>query len=99
MNKDIVMCYGIAANCDIAKEEAADLIRAISRWERATIAWHCETDTTPEDARDNLIQAVADCQNALDSLVCRLGLDKSAIQQKIKEADERSTKRFYGGKA
>lgn len=92
------MCYGIAANCDIAKEEAAELIHAISKWERATLPGYYKTDTTPEDARDNLIQAVSDCQNALDSLVCKLGLDKSAIQQKIKEADERSVKRLYGGK-
>ena len=88
------MCYGIAANCDIAKEEAADLIRAISQWERATLPWHCETDTTPQDARDNLIQALADCQNAMDSLVYKIGLNKSAIRQKIKEADER-TERLY----
>lgn len=98
MNKDIVMCYGIAANCGIAKEEAADLIRAISQWERATLPWHCETDTTPQDARGNLIQALADCQNAMDSLVYKIGLNKSAIQQKIKKADERSEKRLYGRK-
>lgn len=91
------MCYGIAANCDIAKEEASDLIRAISQWERATLPWHCETDTTPQDARDNLIQALADCQNAMDSLVYKIGLNKSAIRQKIKEADER-TERLYGRK-
>ena len=91
------MCYGIAANCDIAKEEAADLIRAISQWERATLPWHCETDTTPQDARDNLIQALADCKNAMDSLVYKIGLNKSAIRQKIKEADER-TERLYGRK-
>lgn len=91
------MCYGIAANCDIAKEEAADLIRAISQWERATLPGHCETDTTPQDARDNLIQALADCQNAMDSLVYKIGLNKSAIRQKIKEADER-TERLYGRK-
>lgn len=98
MNKDIVMCYGIAANCDIAKEEAAELIHAISTRERATLPWHCETDTTPQDAWDNLIQALADCQNAMDSLVYKIGLNKSAIRQKIKEADERSVKRLYGGK-
>ena len=45
-----------------------------------------------------MIQAVADCQNALDSLVYSLKLDKSAIQRKIKEADERS-EWLYGRKA
>lgn len=49
-----------------------------------------------EDALETLIQAVADCQNAMDGLVYALLLDKSAIQQKIKEADERA-KRLYEG--
>lgn len=99
MNKNIVEFYGIAANCDIAKEEAAELIHAISKWERAALPYGgYETDTTPEDARGNLIQAVADCQNALDSLVYELKLDKDAIQQKIEEADERA-ERLYRRKA
>lgn len=93
MNKRIVSCYGVASNCNIAKEEAAELIHAISKWERAGGAGY-KTDTTPEEAEENLIQAVADCQNALDSLVYRLELDKSAIRQKIKEADER-VERLY----
>lgn len=95
MNKDIVACYGIAANCNIAKEEAAELIHAISKWERVTLPGYYKTGTTPEEAEENLIQAVADCQNALDSLVCRLGLDKSAIKQKIKEADERAERLYW----
>ena len=97
MNKDIVACYGIVAHCGIAKEEAAELIHAISKWERATLPGYYETDTTPEEAKENLIQAVADCQNALDSLVYSLRLDKSGVQQKIKEADER-VERLYGRK-
>lgn len=97
MNKDIVNCYGVLANCNIAKEEAAELIHAISKLERATIPGYYKTDTTPEDAWDNLIQAVADCQNALDSLAYRLGLDEFAIKRKIKEADERA-ERLYGRK-
>lgn len=95
MNKNMVACYGVAANCGIAKEEAAELIYAISKWERATLPGYYKTDTTPEEAQGNLIQAVADCQNALDSLVYSLRLDKSAIKQKIKEADERA-ERLYG---
>ncbi len=78
MNKDIVACYGIAAHCGIAKEEAAELIHAISKWERANNVCGYKTNTMREDALENLIQAVADCQNALDSLVYVLMLDKSA---------------------
>lgn len=92
MNKDIVSCYGVSANCNIAKEGAAEIIYAISKLERATVPGYYEADTTPEDAWDNLIQAVANCQNALDSLIYRLGLNKSAIQQKIEEADDRRAK-------
>lgn len=95
MNKNIVEYYGIVENCDIAKEEAAKLIHAISQWERA---WDYETDTTPEEEKENLIQAIAGCQNAMDSLVYKIRIDKSAIRQKIKEADERRAKRFYGRK-
>lgn len=96
MNKNIVQRYGASANCNIAKEEVAELIHAISKWERVNGVGY-KTDTTPEEAKENLIQAVADCQNALDSLVYSLRLDKSAIKQKIKEADER-TERLYGRK-
>lgn len=97
MNKNIVEFYGASANCGIAKEEAAELIHAISKWERAKGGVGYKTNTTPEEAEENLIQAVADGQNALDSLVYGLKLDKGAIQQKIKEADERA-ERFYRGK-
>ena len=90
------MCYGIAANCDIAQEEAAELIHAVSKWKRVNGTGY-KTDTTREDALENMIQAVADCQNGLDSLVYSLGINKSAIQQKIKEADERA-RRLYGRK-
>lgn len=93
MNKNIVEGYGALANCNIAKEEAAELIRAISKWERANGVGY-KTDTTPREAKKNLIQAVADCQNALDSMVHSLLLDKDAIEEKIEEADER-TERLY----
>jgi hypothetical protein len=93
MNESIVDCYGIAMNCNIAKEEAVKLIHAILRWERASRPYRChETDTTPEEEKENLIQAIAECQNALDSLVYKIGLDKSAIQQEIKEANEKKSK-------
>ena len=93
MNKNIVEFYGIAANCDIAKEEAAELIHAISKWERVRGVGY-KTDTTPEKAKENLIQAVADCQNALDSMVYALLLDRDAVKKKIGEADERA-ERLY----
>lgn len=96
MNKNIVEYYGTLANCNIAKEEAAELIHAISKWERANNVCGYKTNTMREDALENLIRAVADCQNALDSLVYALKLDKNVIQQKIEEADER-TKRLYEG--
>lgn len=95
MNKNIVEYYGTQANCNIAKEEAAELIHSISKWERVNGVGY-KTNTMRDNASEDLIQAVADCQNALDSLVYALKLDKDAIQQKIEEADER-TKRLYEG--
>lgn len=97
MNKDIVSCYGVSANCNIAKEGAAELIYAISKYERSRLPGYYEADTTPEKAKENLIQAVADCQNALDSMVYSLLLDRDAIKKKIEEADERA-ERLYRGK-
>ena len=97
MNKNIVEFYGVLGNCNIAKEEAAELIHAISKWERAKGGVGYKTNTTPEEAKENLIQAVADCQNALDSMVYALLLDRDAIKKKIEEADERA-ERLYRGK-
>ena len=94
MNKNIVEFYGMLGNCNIAKEEAAELIHAISKWERAKRGIGYKTNTTPEEAKENLIQAVADCQNALDSMVYALLLDRDAIKKKIEEADERA-ERLY----
>lgn len=96
MNKNVVEYYGTQANCNIAQEEAAELIHSISKWKRVNGVGY-KTDTTREDALENMIQAVADCQNALDSLVYSLRIDKSAIQQKIEEADDRA-ERLYGRK-
>lgn len=93
MNKNMVEFYGVLANLNIAKEEAAELIHAISMWERAHGVGY-KTDTTPEEAKENLIQAVADCQNTLDSMVNSLLLDRDAIKKKIEEADERA-ERLY----
>lgn len=94
MNKNIVSFYGVLANCNIAKEEAAELIHAISKWERSKCGVGYKTNTTPEEAKENLVQAVADCQNALDSMVYELLLDRDAIKKKIEEADERA-ERLY----
>lgn len=95
MNRNIVEYYGTRANCNSAKEEIAKLIYAISKWERVNGIGY-KTDTTREDALENLTQAMADCQNALDSLAYALKLDKDTIQQKIKEVDERIAKQLYG---
>jgi hypothetical protein len=96
MNKSIVDSYGTAANCDIAQEEAAELIHAVSKWKRVNGTGY-KIDTTREDALETLIQAVSDCQNALDSMVYSLLLDRDAIKKKIEEADERA-ERLYRGK-
>mgnify|MGYP006964265271 FL=1 len=42
-----------------------------------------------------MIHAVADCQDVKNILLYKIGLNKSVIRQKIKEADER-TERLYG---
>lgn len=93
MNKNIVEFYGMAENCDIAKE-VAEFIHSISKWERATLPVYFETDTMSDEAKENLIRA-ADCQDVNNILLYKIRLNKSVIRQKIKEADER-TERLYG---
>lgn len=93
MNKDIVNCYGIAENCDIAKE-VDEFIHLISKWERATLPVYYETDTMSDESKENLIRA-ADCQDVKNILLYKIVLNKSVIRQKIKEADE-MTERLYG---
>ena len=95
MTKDIVNCYGIAENCDIAKE-VAEFIHSISKWERATLPVYFETDKISDEAKENLIQA-ADCHDVKNIFLYKIRLNKSAIKQKIKEADERA-ERLYRGK-
>lgn len=96
MNKNILEFYGVLANLNIAKEEAAELIHAFSGVVSVLYPTPCARSHF-EIAKENLIQAVADCQNALDSMVYSLLLDRDAIKKKIEEADERA-ERLYRGK-
>lgn len=93
MNKNIVEFYGMAENCDIAKE-VAEFIHSISKWERATLPVYFETDKISDEAKENLIQA-ADWHDVKNIFLYKIRLNKSVIRQKIKEADER-TERLYG---
>lgn len=94
MDKNIVECFGIAVHCGIEKGEVAEFIHWISKWERATLPVYYETDTMSDESKENLILA-ADCQDVKNILLYKIGLNKSVIRQKIKEADER-TERLYG---
>lgn len=94
MNKNILEFYGVLANLNIAKEEVAEFIHSISKWERATLPVYFETGTMSDEAKENLIQA-ADRQDAMNILVYRLKFNKSAIRQEINDAEERP-KRLYG---
>lgn len=95
MNIRIVDEYSKNDSLNILKEECAELIVAASHLQRARGDGY-ETHRTEEKSLEDLIQAMADCQNALDSLVYALKLDKDVIQQKIKEVDERRAKQLYG---
>lgn len=87
MKKEIVDKYCGADTCDICMEEAGELIHALNKYKRACGIGYA-TQTNQSDARINLIQAIADAQNAIDSVIYALDIDKKEITKEINRADE-----------
>lgn len=87
MKEEIVDKYCWAYTCDICMEEAGELVHALNKYKRACGIGY-ETQTKQSDARINLIQAIADAQNAIDSVIYALDIDKKEIEKEINRADE-----------
>lgn len=87
MKKEIVDKYCDAYTCDICMEEAGELVHALNKYKRARGIGY-KTQTNQNDARINLIQAIADAQNAIDSVIYALDIDKKEITKEINGADE-----------
>lgn len=82
MKKEIVDKYCDAYTCDICMEEAGELVHALNKYKRACGIGY-KTQTHQSDARINLIQAIADAQNAIDSVIYALDIDKKEITKEI----------------
>ena len=67
MNKEVVNAYSENDNIDICIEECSELIHALSKYKRSN-GYGYLTNTTPAEAYLDLIQAVADALNAIESV-------------------------------
>lgn len=95
MNKEIVKMYSENDNIDICMEECGELIHALSKYKRSK-GYGYLTKTTQKEAYTNLVQAVADAINAIESVSYKMGLNKYDIGFEIAKADAKARRNLYG---
>ena len=95
MNKEIVKMYSENDNIDICIEECGELIHALSKYKRSK-GYGYLTKTTQKEAYTNLVQAVADAINAIESVSYKMGLNKYDIGFEIAKADAKARRNLYG---
>lgn len=95
MKKEIVKMYSENDNIDICMEECGELIHALSKYKRSK-GYGYLTKTTQKEAYTNLVQAVADAINAIESVSYKMGLNKYDIGFEIAKADAKARRNLYG---
>lgn len=95
MNKEIVKMYSENDNIDICIEECGELIHALSKYKRSK-GYGYLTKTTQKEAYTNLVQAVADVLNAIESVSHKIGLNKYDIVFEVAKADAKARRNIYG---
>lgn len=95
MDKEIVKMYSENDNIDICMEECGELIHALSKYKRSK-GYGYLTKTTQKEAYTNLVQAVADAINAIESVSYKMGLNKYDIGFEIAKADAKARRNLYG---
>ena len=95
MNKEIVKMYSENDNIDICIEECGELIHALSKYKRSK-GYGYLTKTTQKEAYTNLVQAVADAINAIESVSYKMGLNKYDIGSEVAKADAKARRNLYG---
>lgn len=85
MDKEIVKMYSENDNIDICIEECGELIHALSKYKRSK-GYGYLTRNTQKEAYTNLVQAVADCINAIESVSYKMELNKSDIVFEVAKA-------------
>lgn len=95
MDKEIVKMYSENNNIDICIEECGELIHALSKYKRSK-GYGYLTKTTQKEAYTNLVQAVADVLNAIESVSHKIGLNKYDIVFEVAKADAKARRNLYG---
>ncbi len=95
MDKEIVKMYSENDNIDICIEECGELIHALSKYKRSK-GYGYLTKTTQKEAYTNLVQAVADVLNAIESVSHKIGLNKYDIVFEVAKADAKARRNIYG---
>ncbi len=88
MNIRIVDEYSKNDSLNILKEECAELIVAASHLQRARGDGY-ETHRTEEKSLEDLIQAMADCKNAILSVLYSEEIRVNKLDELIEEADRK----------
>lgn len=91
MKEEIVDKYSIVDTLDMCMEEAGELVHALNKYKRVSGLGY-ETKTSKNDALLRLTQAIADAQNAINSVMYVIGIDEKEIIKEITRADERAEK-------
>ncbi len=95
MDKEIVKMYSENDNIDICIEECGELIHALSKYKRSK-GYGYLTKTPRDKAYIDLVQAVADCINAIESVSYKMELNKSDIVFEVAKADAKARRNIYG---
>ena len=88
MNIRIVDEYSKNDNLNILKEECAELITAASHSQRARGDGY-EPHRTEEESMKDLMQAMADCKNAILSVLYSEAIRVNKLDELIEEADKK----------
>ena len=88
MKEEIVDKYSIVDTLDMCMEESGELVHALNKYKRASGLGY-ETKTSENDALLRLTQAIADAQNAINSVMYVIGINDEEIKTEITRADER----------
>lgn len=91
MKEEIVDKYSIVDTLDMCMEESGELVHALNKYKRASGLGY-ETKTSENDALLRLTQAIADAQNAINSVMYVIGIDEKEIIEEITRANERMMK-------
>ena len=95
MDKEIVKMYSENDNIDICIEECSELIHALSKYKRRK-GYGYLTKTPRDKSYIDLVQAVADCINAIESVSYKMELNKSDIVFEVAKADAKARRNLYG---